>query len=74
MARAYIGNYDVIALRDSYHGGNAAGMACTAHRSSKFNVPHSFGLHQAIALIRIAEHGDATIRTQDIITRPTSEA
>ncbi len=23
MARAYTGNYDVIALRNAYHGGNA---------------------------------------------------
>src|SRR5437764_9792690 len=49
MARAYTGNYDVIALRNSYHGGNAAGMALTAHRTWKFNVPHSFGAHHAIA-------------------------
>jgi alanine-glyoxylate transaminase/(R)-3-amino-2-methylpropionate-pyruvate transaminase len=49
MARAYTGNYDVIALRNSYHGGNAAGMGLTAHRSWKFNVPHSFGVHHATA-------------------------
>src|SRR4026209_704610 len=49
MARAYTGNYDVIALRNSYHGGNAAGMGLTAHRTGKFNIPHSFGVHQAIA-------------------------
>src|SRR5436190_12118790 len=49
MARAYTGNYDVIALRNSYHGGNAAGVGLTAHRTWKFNVPHSFGVHHAIA-------------------------
>ena len=49
MARAYTGNYDVIALRNSYHGGNAAGMGLTAHHTWKFNVPHSFGVHHAIA-------------------------
>ena len=27
MARAYTGNYDVIALRNAYHGGNAAALA-----------------------------------------------
>jgi alanine-glyoxylate transaminase / (R)-3-amino-2-methylpropionate-pyruvate transaminase len=48
MARAYTGNYDVIALRNSYHGGNASGMGLTAHRTWKFNVPHSFGVHHAI--------------------------
>ena len=48
MARAYTGNYDVIALRNAYHGGNAVTMGLTAHRTWKFNVPHSFGVHQAI--------------------------
>src|SRR6058998_321709 len=49
MARAYTGNYDVIALRNAYHGGNASGMGMTAHSTWKFNVPHSFGVHHAIA-------------------------
>jgi alanine-glyoxylate transaminase/(R)-3-amino-2-methylpropionate-pyruvate transaminase len=49
MARLYSGNYDVIALRNAYHGGNASGMGVTAHSSWKFNVPHSFGVHHAIA-------------------------
>ena len=49
MARAYTGNYDVIALRNAYHGGNAVTMGLTAHRTWKFNVPHSFGVHHAIA-------------------------
>src|SRR5438270_10704918 len=33
MARAYTGNYDVIALRNAYHGGNALTMALTSHRT-----------------------------------------
>ncbi len=49
MARLYTGNYDMIALRNAYHGGNASGMGVTAHSSWKFNVPHSFGVHHAIA-------------------------
>ena len=49
MARAYTGNYDIIALRNSYHGGNAAGLSLTAHSSWKFNVPHSFGVQHALA-------------------------
>lgn len=49
MARAYTGNYDLIALRNAYHGGNASGMALTAHSTWKFNVPHSFGVHHAVA-------------------------
>jgi alanine-glyoxylate transaminase / (R)-3-amino-2-methylpropionate-pyruvate transaminase len=47
MARAYTGNYDVIALRNAYHGGNAGTMGATAHSTWKFNVPHSFGIHHA---------------------------
>src|SRR3954453_23823133 len=49
MARAYTGNYDVLALRNAYHGGNALAMGLTAHRTWKFNVPHSFGVHHAMA-------------------------
>lgn len=49
MARLYTGNYDVIALRNAYHGGNSAGMSVTAHSTWKFNVPHSFGVHHAQA-------------------------
>jgi alanine-glyoxylate transaminase/(R)-3-amino-2-methylpropionate-pyruvate transaminase len=48
MARAYTGNYDVIALRNAYHGGGALTMGLTAHRTWKFNVPHSFGVHHAM--------------------------
>src|SRR6478609_7355485 len=48
LARAYTGNYDMIALRNAYHGGNASGMGLTAHHTWKFNTPHSFGVHHAI--------------------------
>ncbi len=49
MARAFTENYDFIALRNAYHGGNASGMALTAHSTWKYNVPHSFGVHHALA-------------------------
>src|SRR6266567_2782156 len=49
MARLFTGNYDMIALRNAYHGGNASGMGVTAHSSWKFNVPHSFGVHHTLA-------------------------
>jgi len=48
-ARLYTGNYDLIALRNAYHGGNASGMGVTANSNWKFNVPHSFGVHHAQA-------------------------
>ncbi len=49
MARAATGNYDMIALRNAYHGGNASTMGATAHSTWKYNVPHSFGFHHALA-------------------------
>ncbi len=49
LARAYTQNYDVIALRNAYHGGNASGMGLTAQSTWKYNVPHSFGVHHALA-------------------------
>ncbi len=49
MARACTQNYDVIALRNAYHGGNASGMSVTAHSTWKYNVPHSFGVHHALS-------------------------
>ncbi len=49
MARLYTGHHDVIALRNGYHGGVASTMGLTAHSTWKFNYPHSFGVHHAIA-------------------------
>jgi alanine-glyoxylate transaminase/(R)-3-amino-2-methylpropionate-pyruvate transaminase len=48
MARAYTENYDVIALRNAYHGGGTLAMGLTANRAWKFNVPHGFGVHHAM--------------------------
>ena len=48
MARAYTGNYDVIALRNAYHGGSPGTMALTSHHTWKFNVPHAFGVQHAV--------------------------
>ncbi len=49
MARAYTQNYDVISLRNAYHGGSASTMGVTAQSTWKYNVPHSFGVHHALA-------------------------
>ena len=48
MARLYTGNYDVVALRNCYHGGVSSAMGLTAHSTWKFNYPHSFGVHHAM--------------------------
>ena len=47
MARVYTGNYDIIALRNGYHGGVATAMSLTAHSTWKYNTPQSFGIHHA---------------------------
>jgi alanine-glyoxylate transaminase / (R)-3-amino-2-methylpropionate-pyruvate transaminase len=48
LARVYTGNFDVIALRNAYHGGVASSLGLTAHSTWKFNVPHGFGIHHAL--------------------------
>lgn len=48
MARVYTGNYDVVALRNAYHGGSPGAMGLTAHSTWKYNFPHSFGIHHAV--------------------------
>jgi alanine-glyoxylate transaminase/(R)-3-amino-2-methylpropionate-pyruvate transaminase len=49
MARIYTSNYDIIALRNAYHGGIASSMGLTAHSTWKYNYPHGFGIHHSIA-------------------------
>ncbi len=49
MARLHTGNFDMLTLRNAYHGGNASGMGLTGHSTWKFNTPHSFGVHHAMA-------------------------
>jgi alanine-glyoxylate transaminase/(R)-3-amino-2-methylpropionate-pyruvate transaminase len=47
MARAHSGNFDVISLRNGYHGGSQAAMALTGHSTWKFNVAHTIGVQHA---------------------------
>lgn len=48
MARLYTGKYDVIALRNAYHGDSPFTMGVTAHHTWKFQVPQGFGIHHAL--------------------------
>jgi alanine-glyoxylate transaminase/(R)-3-amino-2-methylpropionate-pyruvate transaminase len=48
MSRLYTGNYDVIALRNAYHGGSPASTGLTSHHTWKHPVPQSFGIHHAV--------------------------
>src|SRR5579871_2498692 len=43
MARAYTGNYDVISLRNAYHGSSQSTAGLTSHHTWKYNVPGRFG-------------------------------
>ena len=49
LARAYTGNDDIIALRNSYHGGTSNTMGITSYHTWKYNIPHSFGVQFARA-------------------------
>lgn len=49
MARLHTGNFDLIALRNGYHGGNATGMGLTSHNTWKYNLPAAAGIHHAMA-------------------------
>jgi len=48
MARAYTKNFDVIALRNGYHGGTQGSMGLTSYSTWKYSVPHGFGVHHSI--------------------------
>lgn len=48
MARLYTGHNDVIAVRNSYHGGSPSAMALTSHHTWKFPAQLNTGVHHAI--------------------------
>ena len=47
MARVYTGAYDVIAMRNSYHGTSPSAIGLTALKSWKYLIPQGFGVHHA---------------------------
>jgi alanine-glyoxylate transaminase/(R)-3-amino-2-methylpropionate-pyruvate transaminase len=47
MARAYTGHYDVVALRNAYHGMSNFTMGVSALNNWKQPVPQGFGIHHA---------------------------
>lgn len=49
MARLHTGRFDVIALRNGYHGGSQSTMALTGMGTWKYPLPHAFGVHYAAA-------------------------
>jgi alanine-glyoxylate transaminase / (R)-3-amino-2-methylpropionate-pyruvate transaminase len=49
MARMFTGNNDVIAVRNSYHGGSPSAMALTSHATWKFPAQLNHGVHHAVS-------------------------
>ncbi|CEM28848.1 unnamed protein product [Vitrella brassicaformis CCMP3155] len=47
LARVYTGNYDMIALRNSYHGASYLTMGAGGMHTWKYNLPMGFGFHHA---------------------------
>lgn len=48
LARLYTGSFDIIALRNAYHGMSPYTMGLTNLSTWKYNVPHGFGVHHSV--------------------------
>uniref|UniRef100_A0A8C1NDM9 Alanine--glyoxylate aminotransferase 2, mitochondrial n=1 Tax=Cyprinus carpio TaxID=7962 RepID=A0A8C1NDM9_CYPCA len=48
MARLYTGNFDVITLRGSYHGGSPQATGLTSNADYKYPIPSSMGCHNTM--------------------------
>ena len=48
MARLHTRHFDIISLRNGYHGGSQTTMGLTAMGNWKFPFPHSFGVKHAV--------------------------
>jgi alanine-glyoxylate transaminase/(R)-3-amino-2-methylpropionate-pyruvate transaminase len=48
MSRLYTGNYDVLALRNAYHGMSPSAMGLTAQHTWKYPVPQGMGIRHAL--------------------------
>lgn len=45
MARLHTGNFDIISLRNAYHGMTNHTMGVTAHSTWRHHVPANNGIH-----------------------------
>ncbi|MBX7244681.1 MAG: aspartate aminotransferase family protein, partial [Candidatus Sumerlaeaceae bacterium] len=48
MSRLFTRNFDVIALRNGYHGGSPTTMGLTSHHTWKYPLPQGIGVHHAV--------------------------
>jgi alanine-glyoxylate transaminase/(R)-3-amino-2-methylpropionate-pyruvate transaminase len=49
MARLYTGNFDVIAVRNAYHGGSPSSLGMTSHHTWKYPLPGNSAVHHALS-------------------------
>lgn len=48
MARVYTENFEMITLRNGYHGMSGNSMGLTSQSTWKYHTPHNFGIHHAL--------------------------
>jgi len=48
MARVYTENFEIITLRNGYHGMSGNTMGLTSQSTWKYHTPHNFGIHHAL--------------------------
>lgn len=48
LARLHSGNFDMIALRNAYHGISESTLGALGLHTWKYNVPQGFGIHHAM--------------------------
>ena len=48
MARLYTGKFDIVSLRNGYHGMSPYTMGLTALHTWKFNTPTGFGIQHTM--------------------------
>lgn len=48
MARVYTENFEIITLRNGYHGMSGNTMGLTSQNTWKYSPPHNFGIHHAL--------------------------
>lgn len=48
LARGYTGNFDILCLRNGYHGMSMGTMGVCGHHTWKQPIPQGFGIHHAV--------------------------
>jgi alanine-glyoxylate transaminase/(R)-3-amino-2-methylpropionate-pyruvate transaminase len=56
MARLYTGKFDIVSLRNGYHGMSPYTMGLTALHTWKFNTPTGFGIQHTMNPGKISQN------------------